>query len=105
MKEWTVVLKTPVGFTLELVKADYAAWDEENDRLEFMNVKPGTDLLHAFSKIQAEGRPLTEEEAMRLMVKLLTFLERMKVAGFAKDSVVGYFAGRSGNLKVNVELK
>ena len=105
MKAWTVVLKTPDGLAFEVVNADYAIWDDKNARLEFMNVKPGTDLLHAFSKIQSAGKPLTEEEAMKLMVKLLTFLERMKVAGFAKDSVAGYFAGRSGKLKVNVELK
>lgn len=30
MKEWTAVLKTPDGLVFEVVKADYAVWDEEN---------------------------------------------------------------------------
>ena len=105
MKEWTVVLKTSIGLVFEVVKADFAVWDEENGRLEFMNTKPGTDLLQVLSKIQSTKQPYTEAEGMKLVVKLLTLIPRMTVAGFSKDSFAGYFEGRSANLKVNVELK
>lgn len=103
MKEWTVVLKTPVGLGFEIVKADYAAWDDENERLEFTNVKPGTDLMRELSKLQSTGKVLNEEEAVNLVIKLLTVLPRMTVAGFAKDSVAGYFEGRSATFRVEVE--
>ena len=103
MKEWTVVLKTPVGLSFEIVNADYAAWDDENERLEFTNVKPGTDLLRELSKMQSMGKTLNEEEAVKLVLKLLTVLPQMTVAGFAKDSVAGYFEGRSATIKVDLE--
>ena len=102
MKEWTVVLKTPDGLAFEIVKADYATWDDETGRLEFFSIKPGADMLKILSKIKADSAPTDEAKGFELLMKLLTAIPKMTVAGFAKDSVAGYFEGRSGKLKIEV---
>ena len=62
MKEWTVVLKTPDGLAFEIVKADYAAWNDESGRLEFFNTEPGAEMLRILSRIKAESKPMSESE-------------------------------------------
>lgn len=104
MKEWTVVLKIPDGLTFEVVRADYAVWDDEVGRLEFFNTKPGTDMLKMLSKLKAEAAPVSEEDGLKMLERLLTAIPRMTVAGFSKDSVAGYFEGRRGDLKVEVKI-
>jgi hypothetical protein len=103
LKEFTVILKTSLGLAFEIVKADYAQWDDEAGRLEFFNVAPGTEMLQLLSKVQSEDKPTNPKEGLRLLMKLLTAVQRMTVAGFARDSVAGYFQGRTGNLKIEVQ--